>query len=282
MQQTERFTTHITAKTGWFDLNLRELWQYRDLVLLFVKRNYTTRYKQTILGPLWLIFNPLITVSLYAFVFGGIAGLPTDNVPQFAFYLASNALWSYFALCITQTAATFTANAGVLGKVYFPRMVMPVSSVITGLFDLAIQVVMLAVVVCVYNLTGTAIPVTSSVFLAVPLVLQTALLGLGFGIIIASLTTKYRDLAILVTFGVQLWMYISPVVYSTSQLAGRTYSVYMCNPMAPVLAAWRYATLGTDTFDGFYWGVSWAVTLVVLLIGVLLFNRIEKTFMDTV
>lgn len=282
MAQRETFTTHITAKTGWFDLNLRELWQYRDLVLLFVKRNYTTRYKQTILGPLWLIFNPLITVSLYAFVFGGIAGLPTDGVPQFAFYLASNALWSYFALCITQTAATFTANAGVLGKVYFPRMVMPVSSVITGLFDLAIQVVMLAVVVCVYNLTGTPVAVTTSVFLALPLILQTALLGLGFGIIIASLTTKYRDLAILVTFGVQLWMYISPVVYSTSQLTGRMYSVYMCNPMAPVLAAWRYAVLGTDTFDGFYWGVSWAVTLCVLFIGVLLFNRIEKTFMDTV
>lgn len=282
MQQTETFTTHISAKSGWFDLNLRELWQYRDLIFLFVKRNYTTRYKQTILGPLWLIFNPLITVSLYAFVFGGIAGLPTDGVPQFAFYLASNALWSYFAICITQTAATFTANAGVLGKVYFPRMVMPVSAVITGMFDLLIQALMLAVVVIVYNLTGTGMAVGGQVLLVIPLVIQTALLGLGFGIIIASLTTKYRDLAILVTFGVQLWMYISPVVYSTSQLSDRLYRVYMLNPMAPVLSAWRYATLGTATFDAFYWGISWVVTLCVLFIGVLLFNRIEKTFMDTV
>ena len=276
-------TTHITAKTGWFDLNLRELWKYRDLVFLFVKRNYTTRYKQTILGPLWLVFNPLITVSLYAFVFGGIAGLPTDGVPQFAFYLASNALWSYFAICITQTASTFTANAGVMGKVYFPRMVMPLSAVITGVFDLLIQVVMLAVVVLVFNLRGAQIPVGPGLLLVPVLVLQTGLLGLGFGIIIASLTTKYRDLAILVTFGVQLWMYASPVVYSTSQLTGsRLYGVYMCNPMAPVLSAWRYATIGTPTFDAFFYGVSWMITLAVLFIGILLFNRIEKTFMDTV
>ena len=276
------FTTHITAGSGWFDLHLKELWHYRDLVFLFVKRNYTTRYKQTILGPLWLIFNPLITVSLYAFVFGGIAGLPTDGVPRFAFYLASNALWSYFAICITQTASTFTANAGVMGKVYFPRMVMPLSAVITGIFDLLIQVIMLAVVVAVYNLRGAQIPVGTGLLMVPVLVLQTGLLGLGFGIIIASLTTKYRDLAILVTFGVQLWMYASPVVYSTSQLSGRLYTVYMCNPMAPVLSAWRYATIGTPTFDSFFYGISWGVTLAVLFIGVLLFNRIEKTFMDTV
>ena len=283
MNQTEPFTTHITAKTGWLDFNLRELWHYRDLVFLFVKRNYTTRYKQTILGPLWLIFNPLITVTLYAFVFGGIAGLPTDGVPRFAFYLASNALWSYFAICITQTAATFTANAGVMGKVYFPRMVMPLSAVITGIFDLAIQVVMLAVLVVWYNATGTQIATGLPLLLVPVLIIQTGLLGLGFGIIIASLTTKYRDLAILVTFGVQLWMYASPVVYSTTQLmGGRLYALYMCNPMAPVLAAWRYATLGTPTFDGVFYGISWAATVAVLFLGLLLFNRIEKTFMDTV
>lgn len=276
------YTTHITAKSGWFDLNLKELWHYRDLVFLFVKRNYTTRYKQTILGPLWLVFNPLITVTLYAFVFGGIAGLPTDGVPRFAFYLASNALWSYFAICITQTASTFTANAGVMGKVYFPRMVMPLSAVITGVFDLVIQVVMLAAVVVFYNLRGEAVAPGAGLMLVPVLVVQTGLLGLGFGIIIASLTTKYRDLAILVTFGVQLWMYISPVVYSTSQLSGRLYGVYMCNPMAPVISAWRYATIGTPTFDPIFYGISWAVTLVVLFIGILLFNRIEKTFMDTV
>ena len=162
-------------------------------------------------------------------------------------------------------------------------MVMPLSAVITGVFDLLIQVIMLAVVVVVYYLRGANLSVGAGLVLTPLLVLQTGLLGLGFGIIIASLTTKYRDLAILVTFGVQLWMYASPVVYSTSQLTGgRLYQVYMCNPMAPVLAAWRYATLGTPTFDAFYYGISWVTTLVVLLIGVVLFNRIEKTFMDTV
>lgn len=282
MNEAEKYTTHIAAKTGWFDINLHELFRYRDLIFLFVKRNYTTRYKQTILGPLWLIFNPLITVLLYALVFGNIAGLSTDGAPQFAFYLASNAIWSYFSICITQTASTFTANAHVMGKVYFPRLVMPLSSVITGVLDLAIQVLMFAILLVYYAMSGTYVETTGAVLLTPVLILQTGLLGLGFGIIIASLTTKYRDLSILVTFGIQLWMYASPVVYTTTQIPERFYSVYMFNPMAPVLATWRYATLGTGEIPAFFWGISWVVTALVLLLGVLLFNRIEKTFMDTV
>lgn len=278
----ENYTTHIKSQSGLFDVNLKELWQYRDLVFLFVKRNYSTRYKQTILGPLWLILNPLITVTLYALVFGNLAGLSTDDSPQFIFYLCSNAIWSYFAICITDTSNTFTANAAILGKVYFPRLVMPISAVITGILDLGIQVIMLAVIILVYYVSGTQIQMGMALFLVPFLVVQTALLGLGCGIIIAACTTKYRDLAVLVTFGVQLWMYASPVVYTTTTIPEAFYGIYMLNPMAPIIATWRYAILGTGELPLGFWGISWLVTGIVLIFGVLLFSRIEKTFMDTV
>lgn len=278
----EEYTTHIKAKTGWFDIDLKELYQYRDLILLFVKRNYSVRYKQTILGPLWLIFNPLITVTLYALVFGNIAGLPTDDIPQFGFYLCSNAIWSYFATCITETAHTFTSNAGILGKVYFPRLVMPISSVVTGMLDLAIQVGMLAVVIIFYIIMGAGITIGPVILLAPFLVIQTALLGLGCGIIIAALTTKYRDLVVLVSFGVQLWMYASPVVYTISMIPDHLYGIYMLNPMASIITVWRSVILGAGEIPVMYWGISWGITLVILIAGIVLFSRIEKTFMDTV
>lgn len=276
------YTTHIKSKINWLDFDLKELWRYRDLIFLFVKRNYNTRYKQTILGPLWLILNPLITVMLYVFVFGNIAGLATDGSPQFAFYLCSNAIWTYFATCITETSNTFTANTAIMGKVYFPRLVMPVSSVITGFLDLMIQVVMLSAVIIFYLCTGTQIHITSALLLAPVLVLQTALLGLGCGIIIAACTTKYRDLVVVVSFGIQLWLYVSPVVYTSTMIPAKFYRFYMCNPMAPIITVWRYAILGTGEFPAMYWGISWIVTIVVLFLGVMLFNRVEKTFMDTV
>lgn len=276
------YTTHIKSKISWFDFDLKELWRYRDLVFLFVKRNYNTRYKQTILGPLWLILNPLITVTLYVFVFGNIAGLATDGSPQFAFYLCSNAIWTYFATCITETSNTFTANAAIMGKVYFPRLVMPVSAVITGFLDLLIQVVMLSAVILFYICTGTRLNITSALLLVPILVIQTALLGLGCGIIIAACTTKYRDLVLVVSFGMQLWLYASPVVYTSTIISSNIYDIYMCNPMAPIITVWRYAILGTGEFPAVHWGISWLVTIVVLFLGVMLFNRIEKTFMDTV
>lgn len=278
----EEYTTHIKAKTGWFDINLKELYRYRDLIFLFVKRNYATRYKQTILGPIWLILNPLLTVSLYAFVFGDIAGLSTDGTPQFAFYLCSNAMWTYFATCISQTAGTFTANAAIMGKVYFPRLVMPISSVVTGILDLFIQVMMLAVVILCYMISGVKFEIGPALLLMPVLVIQVALLGLGCGIIIAALTTKYRDLTVLVSFGVQLWMYASPVVYTTSTVPDKYHGIYMLNPMAPIISIWRYSILGTGEQPGVYWWVSWAATLGILAVGVVLFNRVEKTFMDTV
>ena len=278
----EQYTTHIKSKIGWFDIELQELWHYRDLIILFVKRNYSTRYKQTILGPLWLILNPLITVVLYNLVFGNIAGLSTDGSPQFAFYLCSNAIWSYFATCITDTSNTFTANAAIMGKVYFPRLVMPISAVITGFLDLLIQLGMLTIALISYVASGTSLHITGIICISPFLILQVALLGLGCGIIIAACTTKYRDLVVLVSFGVQLWMYASPVVYTTTTIPERFRGVYMLNPMAPIISCWRYAILGTGEFPAGYWGISWIVTLVILALGVILFSHIEKTFMDTV
>lgn len=274
--------THIKSKTGLLEVNFAELYHYRDLIYLFFKRNYITRYKQTILGPLWLVVSPLITVCLYAFVFGNLAGLSDSGVPQIVFYLAGNALWTFFAACLTQTASTFTSNSAIMGKVYFPRLVMPVSSVLSGLFDLLIQIAILIVFMLFFWMKGFSFNLNMTLIYAPLLILQTGLLGLGFGIIIASLTTKYRDLAVLVTFGVQLWMYATPVVYTLKIIPQNIKHIYMLNPMTPIMECWRKSVIGVGEFSSFYWGISWITTFVVLTIGVLLFNRIEKTFMDTV
>ncbi|WP_026503684.1 ABC transporter permease [Butyrivibrio sp. NC3005] len=278
----EQYTTHIKAKTGWFDIDLKELFRYKDLIWLFFKRNYTTIYKQTILGPLWLIFKPLISVLLYAFVFGNLAGLSTSGVPQFVFYLCSNALWTFFATSLTQTSSTFTANAAIMGKVYFPRLVMPISSVLTGMLDLGIQLAMLVIAIAYYSFNGYNFGLGWSLLLVPVLIFQAGLFGLGCGIIIASLTTKYRDLVVLVGFGVQLWMYATPVVYTTEIIPRKYLSVYMLNAMTPIIECFRSVLLGTKTLAWHYWGLSWIVTLIVLTLGVLLFSKIEKTFMDTV
>lgn len=278
----ERHLTHIKSKSGWFDVDLRELYRYKDLIWLFFKRNYSTRYKQTILGPMWLILAPLVTVALYALVFGKMAGLSASGVPQFAFYLCGNALWAFFAACLTQTAGTFTANAAIMGKVYFPRLVMPISSVLTGGLDLLIQLAMLAVAIVGYELGGFDFGIGSSILLAPVLILQAGVLGLGCGIIVAALTTKYRDLTILVGFGTQLWMYATPVVYTAEFIPQKHLGLYMLNPMAPMIECFRSVFLGLPTAAWHYWGISWIVTLAVLVAGIVLFSKVEKTFMDTV
>ncbi|SDB68212.1 ABC transporter permease [Butyrivibrio sp. INlla16] len=278
----EQFTTHIKAKTGWFDIDIKELLKYKDLIYLFFKRNYATRYKQTILGPMWLILNPLITVTLYAFIFGNLAGLSTEGIPQFVFYLCSNALWTFFSSSLTQTSNTFTANAAIMGKVYFPRLVMPISSVITGMLDLVIQLGMLLVVMVGYAITGYHFNLGPTVLLAPVIIIQAGVLGLGCGIIIAALTTKYRDLVVLVGFGVQLWMYVTPVVYTVGLIPEKYMPLYMMNAMTPIMECWRCSMIGSGKFLWGYWGISWIITLVVLLIGIILFSKIEKTFMDTV
>ena len=278
----EHYTTHIKSKTGWFDIDLKELWQYRDLIWLFFKRNYSTKYKQTILGPLWLVLNPVITVTLYSLVFGGLGKLSTDGVPHFVFYLCSNALWSFFSISLTQTSTTFTANAAIMGKVYFPRLVMPISSVLTGMLDLMIQLGILIVVMVGYWVTGYRFTLGPNLLLAPVLIVQAGILGLGCGIIVASLTTRYRDLAVLVSFGVSLWMYATPVVYTAGLIPEKYLGLYMLNPMSPIMECWRNAVIGSGTFYWGYWATSWVITLAVLTLGVVLFSHIEKTFMDTV
>jgi len=280
----ESWTTVIRPRTGWFDINLQELWQYRDLVVMFVKRNFTVLYKQTILGPAWIILNPLITTIIFNVVFGGLAGLSTDGTNGFLFYMAGNTMWTFFASCINNTANTFVANSQVFGKVYFPRLTMPLSQVLTSLINFGIQAAMYAVFWLYFFCTGSVQGL--SVWLAaVPLVVvQTMLLGLGVGIIVSALTTKYRDLAIAVGFGVQLWMYASPVVYPLSMLGDspRLKALVELNPMTAPIEIFRAATLGvgTPSVSGLLY--SLAVTAAALFLGVILFSRIEKTFMDTV
>ena len=278
------WTTVIRPRTGWFDIDLHELWQYRDLTVMFVKRNFTVLYKQTILGPAWIILNPLITTVIFNLVFGNLAGLSTDGTPAFLFYMAGNTLWTFFANCINNTANTFVANAQVFGKVYFPRLTMPISQVLTSLINFLIQSAMFAAFWVYFLLTGAQMHLTPWL-LAVPLVvLQVMLLGLGVGIIVSALTTKYRDLAIAVGFGVQLWMYASPVVYPLSMLDGspRLQALMQLNPMTAPIEIFRAATLGTGTVQAGGLVYSLVFTAVALVLGVILFSRIEKTFMDTV
>ena len=277
------YHTHITSKHNWFSLNLKEVWQYRDLILLFTKRNFTVKYKQTVLGPAWLFLSPLLTSVIYTFVFGQIAGMSTDGVPQVLFYLCSTALWTFFSTCVTNNATTFTANAAVFGKVYFPRLTMPISNVLSAAAQLGIQMILVVAVLAFYALTGQVQPHWGA-WLAIPLVLvHLGLLGLGCGIIISSLTTKYRDLSILVGFGVQLWMYATPVVYPLSQLEnGPLKTLLLINPVTAPVEVFRYAVLGQGSIMPGYLALSAGITLVITVAGVMIFNKVEKTFMDTV
>ena len=279
----QTYHIHISSKHRMLDLNLREVWQYRDLITLFTKRTFILTYKQTILGPVWLFLNPLISSVIYAFVFGGIAGIGTDGIPSLLFYMSGNAIWIFFSGCVTKNASTFTANANVFGKVYFPRLTIPISNVLSSVIQFGIQMLMVLVLLIYYVVAGAVHPHWGA-WLLIPLALiHLGLLGLGCGIIISSLTTKYRDLAILVTFGVQLWMYITPVVYPLSQLGdGWMKTILMINPVTAPVEMFRYALLGQGTIMPGYLAYSWVVTIVVVIIGIMIFNKVEKTFMDTV
>lgn len=281
--QTENYHTHITSKRKWFELNLKEVWRYRDLILLFTKRSFTVTYKQTILGPAWIFLNPLVSSLIYAFVFGGIAGIGTDGVPTILFYLCSNAIWIYFSTCVTQNATTFTGNAAVFGKVYFPRLATPMSNVLSSIIQFGIQMVLVLGFMVFYLIKGQVHP-NWGAWVFIPLVLvHLGILGLSFGIIVSSLTTKYRDLSILVTFGVQLWMYITPIVYPISSVGeGFMKTVFMINPVTPAVELIRYAVLGQGTVHWGFYGLSVGLTVTLFLFGVMIFNRVEKTFMDTV
>lgn len=283
ISNTTNYHTHISSKHHILDLNLKEVWRYRDLIVLFTKRTFTLTYKQTVLGPAWIFLNPLISSIIYAFVFGGIAGMGTDGIPKLLFYLCSNAIWIFFSNCVTKNASTFTANANVFGKVYFPRLTIPVSNVLASIVQFGVQMLMVLAFLAFYVITGQVHPHWEA-WLLIPVVLvHLGLLGLGFGIIISSLTTKYRDLAILVTFGVQLWMYATPIVYPLSQLGdGLMKTILLINPVTAPVEVFRYAVLGQGTIMPQYLVLSWAITIVVVVIGVMIFNKVEKTFMDTV
>lgn len=277
----QEWTTVIQPKTKLFELKLKELWQYRDLVIMFVKRDFKTMYKQTILGPLWIIINPILTTLMQVVVFGNIAKLSTDGTPQFLFYMAGNSLWLYFSSCLTKTSQTFTSNANVFGKVYFPRLVTPISVVLSGAVSFLIQFAIFFALVIYYMGNGAIHP--NIAVLSIPLlVLILALLGLGCGIIISSLTTKYRDLNVLVSFGVQLWMYGSAIVYPISSINEEWAMLLMLNPVVPIVEAFRYAFTGNGIFSPLYLGISALVTMVILFVGMVIFNKVEKTFMDTV
>lgn len=279
----QQYHTHITSKHRLLDLNLKEVWQYRDLILLFTKRNFTVTYKQTVLGPAWLFLNPLISSIIYAFVFGGIAGIGTDGIPSILFYMCSNAIWIFFSTCVTKNATTFTANAGVFGKVYFPRLTIPISNVISSVIQFGIQMLMVMGFLVYYLVIGQVHPNWGAWLLIPVALLHLGLFGLGCGIVISSMTTKYRDLSILVGFGVQLWMYITPIVYPMSQLGdGLIKTILMVNPVTAPVEMLRYAILGQGTIMPGYLALSWGITIAVVLVGIMIFNKVEKTFMDTV
>lgn len=276
------YHVEILPKRGLFEIDLKEIWNYRDLILLFVKRTFVSQYKQTILGPAWAIIQPLLTTIVFTVVFGGIASLPTDGIPSFLFYMCGTICWNYFAGNITTTSTTFVSNAAIFGKVYFPRLVLPISTVLTNLISFSIQLITFLVFWAVYMFKGTSISPNWCMLLLPLMLLQMAMLSLGFGIIISALTTKYRDLAMLVGFGVQLWMYATPVAYSSALIPEKWMGLYMLNPMTPIIEMFRYSFLGAGTIRIEYCLISWVVTVLVLVVGVLLFNKVEKTFMDTV
>lgn len=273
----------IEPQRSLFDLRLGELWRYKDLVMLFVHRDFVAIYKQTILGPLWYLIQPILTTLTFTVIFGNIASLPTDGLPQFLFYMSGTVVWSYFAACLTKTSETFVQNAGLFGKVYFPRLAVPISILISNLITFAIQFALLLLLVLFFTLRGSALYFNWLWVVFSPvLILMMAGLGLGFGIIISSLTTKYRDLRFLITFGVQLLMYATPVIYPVSSIPERFRLLIFANPMTSIVETFRYAFLGAGTVNLGQLLYSFVFMLVVVSLGIVIFNRVEQTFMDTV
>jgi lipopolysaccharide transport system permease protein len=272
----------IRPQRTWWDLRLGELWRYRDLIRLMVWRDFVSVYKQTVLGPLWYLIQPILAPVVFTIIFGKIAKLSTDGLPPFLFYMAGNTVWGYFLACLVSTSNTFTSNAGIFGKVYFPRLSVPVSVVISNLISFGIRLGVFIAFLIYFALTGTEIHITAWIFLLPVLILLMAGLGLGTGIIISSLTTKYRDLQQLVAIGVQLLMYASPVIYPFSTVSGTWRWLLLANPLTPVIEVFRLGFLGTSAIEPIYLLYSAGFTLVTLLFGILIFNHVENTFMDTV
>ncbi len=281
--ENEKYHVHISSKHKLFDLKLKEVWKYRDLIWLFTKRSLTVSYKQTVLGPAWLIISPFLTSVVYTFLFGNIAGMGTDGIPQILFYLSSNAIWEYFASSFRSNASTFIGNAGVFGKVYFPRLTVPISNVLIQIINFCIQILMVTIFLVYFLIKGEISP-NWYMFPLIPLILiHLGMMGLGMGIIASSITTKYRDLSVVVSFFISMWMYATPVVYPLSQLGdGMLKQLILYNPVTPVMELFRLVLLGKGEILVLPLIVSCIFTVTVLLWGIVLFNKVERTFMDTV
>ena len=284
--QSQDWDLVIKGHTSLFDVKFKDLWHYRDLLFLFVKRDFVSFYKQTVLGPLWFFIQPIFTTIVFSFVFGNLAGISTDGIPKYLFYLSGITAWAYFSDCLTKTSTVFRDNANIFGKVYFPRLIMPLSIVVSNLVRFGVQFLLLIVMMIYFYLfpvEGTSFHITTGVLLFPILVIMMALLGLGLGLIITAMTTKYRDLTFLVTFGVQLLMYATTVTYPLSYAREKGYSTFVeLNPMTGIIESFRYAFLGKGEFTVWSLGYSAIVTIVILCIGIVIFNKTEKNFVDTI
>lgn len=276
------WTTVIRAKTKWFSVDLKELIRYKGLIGMFVKRYFSTMYKQTILGPLWIVINPFLTTVFFTVIFSNIAQLSTDGMPALLFYMAGNTMWALFAFSLNEASSAFISNSAIFGKVYFPRLTAPLSTTICGLINFLVQFCMFLVFYFYYLFTGADIRPNAALLLIPVLVVEIALLGMGIGLIVSALTTKYKDLKVLVAFAVQLWMYATPIVYPLSSSGGLARIALLLNPVTPIVEAFRYAFTGVGTFSWPFLCLSFASTAGFVLLGVLLFNRTEKTFVDTI
>ena len=273
----------IRPKSHLLDINLKEVWQYRDLLRMFIKRDFAAQYKQTILGPLWHFIQPLFTTLIFVVVFSKIAAISTDGLPPLLFYLSGITIWNYFSSCLVATSSTFVSNAYIFGKVYFPRLVMPIAVVLSNMVKFGIQLLLLLGVMVWYAIEGVALPLGMHLLYIPFLLVMMAGMGLGLGIIISSVTTKYRDFTVLVTFGVQLLMYATPVVYPMSTVQNLDLKFWLSiNPLAPIIEAFRYSLLGVGSFEPLHLIYSALFICVVLVVGLLMFSKVEKTFMDTV
>ena len=285
MEHKEEYNWTIEAKASLFDLKLKEIWAYRDLLWLLVRRDFVSFYKQTILGPLWFFIQPLFTTIIFTFIFGNLAGISTDGLPKPLFYMAGITAWNYFADCLTKTSTVFKDNAGIFGKVYFPRLIMPLSIVASNLVRFGVQMLLFLLMMAYYYFTDASFHITWAIALFPIIVILMALLGLGAGMIISAMTTKYRDLAFLVSFGVQLLMYATTVIYPLSE-AIKKYPAYTWiikyNPMTPIIETFRYGFLGEGSFSWGSLGYTIGVTLAMLIFGVVIFNKVERNFVDTV
>lgn len=272
----------LKPKNNLFNLHLKDVWEYRDLLLLLVRRDFISFYKQTILGPLWFFVQPILTTIMFTFVFGRLAGISTDHVPPVLFYLAGITAWNYFADCLTKTSTVFRDNAHIFGKVYFPRLIMPLSIVVSNLVRFAVQFLLFVIVMIFYKIKGEDFHLTWAVCLFPLVVILMATLGLGAGMIISAMTTKYRDLAFLITFGIQLLMYATTVIYPLSSISSKYKWLVQLNPMTSLIETFRLGFLGKGTFSWVSVGYSSLVTCVILISGILIFNKVEKNFVDTV